>query len=210
MINPEPKYICDTDIWVKICIGNAILDFHKSYKKIYFSDIVENEILKWEKHDGRFNEIGKKFLELKKIGIIEVIYLNDQNEFIQQIIRNELGTYGYYDLDNKKNKIKNLGEYASAVYATQFEIECLQTDDNEFKDGGNGKVCFPDLIIKSLSDILSDIFEHKQRISVMTLIEKESDIMNKHKQKYKEEQEKNDLFKKLSSMQKKVNSRSLK
>lgn len=171
------KHICDTDIWVNICLGEVCYPYVNHYSNVYFSEFVENEILKWSRGESRFNKIADYFTTHKNNGEISVLYLNNFDNLTQIIVKSELQMYGFSDIDNKNKKIKNLGEYASAVFASQEGISNFHTNDNEFGETGSGHRCFPDLSVFNLNNILNDVLDHKIRINTMALIEREYPLM---------------------------------
>src|SRR5690606_27411567 len=64
--------ICDTNIWVNLCLGNILPEFFWTYDKIVVADVVENEIIKWKKGD-KFSFIATKFEDYKNNNSILVI-----------------------------------------------------------------------------------------------------------------------------------------
>lgn len=60
-------FICDMDIWVKLCLGDLLLWFFRKYEKIVFVDVVEGEIIVWLK-EFYFDYVVKEFMVYKKSG----------------------------------------------------------------------------------------------------------------------------------------------
>lgn len=201
MISSEVKYICDTNIWVKAVLGNVIDPFVETYNRLCFADGVENEIKKWSFNEGKYKNICTEF-ECRKENSFDVIYLEKLDILTQKVIKTQLKTYGFHKTDNSRETIKNLGEYLSLLYSYHLEIPFLQTDDVEFY--GNFKIteAFSGMSIVTWNDIVSKITSnHKERIRLNTLIEREQAKMSEEKMKA------NSMESKIEKLMKKFNSR---
>lgn len=195
------KYICDTNIWVKVVLGNVQTPFFTVFKDISFADAVENEIIKWEKNADKFNRIAKDFTESKEQKF-SVIYLCNLDPIIQVSIKRQLKQFGFTDLDNSKSVIKNLGEYLSVVYAYFLDIPFLQTEDLEFYEEIDLQSNFKGIEIITWNQIAQKITKNdKDRIRLNTTIENEQRLMNAKKK------ESDDLNAKLRALKNKFNSR---
>ncbi|MDT1995706.1 hypothetical protein MX633_03345 [Carnobacterium divergens] len=178
---PEIKYICDTNIWVKACLGKVLDSFFDNFGIITFADGVENEILKWSRNNNRFNLISSMFEEHRGTKL-SVIYLMDIDPINQRLIKKQLKDFGFDDLDNSKNTIKNLGEYLSISYAYFLDIPFLQTEDVEFYESIDLEKRFKGIQIVTWNDIACKITRSdKERIQLNKLIEKEQKLMNSKK-----------------------------
>lgn len=57
-----------------------------------------------------------------------MLYFADFDNIRQKIVEFQLKQYSFMTIDNSEKAITDLGEYASAVYAAQKEIEqCLRS-----------------------------------------------------------------------------------
>ena len=106
------QYICDTNIWVKICLGKLINNLFEKYPGTSFVDFVENEIVKWNSSDDKFQNIATEFSAFKSEKF-HVIYFKDLDEITKSLIKRDLKEYFGVNIDlvdNKHKKIENLGE----------------------------------------------------------------------------------------------------
>lgn len=192
-VNEFSKYpICDTDIWINLCLGGLLNEVFKLHKKIIVADVVEGEILNWQK-SKKYRFIADEFQKYKSNGYILVI-VHDKHipEPSRKILERML-----YDLkfqnDFKNNPPEdNKGEFASAIYADYFQIPFMKSNDNAFQEGGKGREAFPDLLVKNWNDTLRDLIkDDKKRISIVKKVKeenmrmKQSKNMDKHIQKNK-------------------------
>ncbi|MDW5524641.1 hypothetical protein R6Z02_12855 [Carnobacterium maltaromaticum] len=181
MNTPEMNYICDTNIWVRACLGKVVENFFKNFGNVTFADGVENEILKWSMNKDRFEIISSMFEEHKGTNL-SVIYLNDIDLVNQKLIKRQLKEFGFESLDNSKETIKNLGEYLSISYAYFLEIPFLQTEDVEFYESIDLENRFKGIEIVTWNDIACRITQSdKERIQLNKLIEQEQIVMNSKK-----------------------------
>ncbi|WP_348922090.1 hypothetical protein [Enterococcus rotai] len=175
------SYICDTNIWVRACLGKVISAFFDNFGTITFADGVENEILKWSRNKDRFNSISAMFQQHKGKNL-NVIYLDDIDEQNQILIRRQLKEFGFENLDNSRENVKNLGEYLSITYAYFLEIPFLQTEDVEFYESVDLNNRFKGIEIVTWNDIASKITKSDvERIRLNKLIEQEQSVMKSKK-----------------------------
>ncbi|MCT2342648.1 hypothetical protein M4D71_00750 [Niallia taxi] len=198
--------ICDADIWVNICLGdfsNRIFDKHE---KLIFADVVEKEILKWDK-SGSFSFIADFFKTCKSEGLIHVIqhdvHIDDEDRpVLEQML---------FDLDFKFGFDKNeqhKGEFVSAIYADHFNLPFMKTNDGAFQEGGKGKAEFVDLEIKNWYSVVDEYaYDHDEKIRVRAKVSQERIRMNSHKQKYEESKAEADKQNMLKLLESKFNSR---
>jgi|GEM_PF-911801 hypothetical protein len=177
------KYpICDTDIWVNLCLGGLLSEVFKLHSKLVVADVVEGEILNWRK-SGKYCFIADEFQKYKKNGHILVIEHDKhipapQRKILERIL---------YDLkfqNDFKNKPpeENKGEFVSAIYADYFKIPFMKSNDNAFQEGGKGREAFPDLLVKNWNDTLRELLkDDRQRISIAKKVEEENKRMNQSK-----------------------------
>lgn len=162
------KYpICDTDIWVNLCLGDIEEELFKKYGKINFVDVVRDEILKWK--SGSYSFIADRFLqkiEEKSAIVIEINKLNnDDKKIIEKQLIEDCGyELGFY---TPKDERTNMGEYMSAIIADYYGMPLMKSNDHLFREGERGSELYPDLEVKNWSntvvDLISDI-KQRQRI----------------------------------------------
>lgn len=181
------KYpICDTDIWVDAVLAKLDRVLLDKYNKIVVADVVEREILNFGKNPT-FKVIAENFLHYKKAGDILVIRHSDIDEVDRRFLEKQLVECdnrfetGLKDVPHEQHK----GEIVSAIYAEYFEIPFLKSDDGAFHDGNMGRVAFPDLIVKNLSDMLKDlVVDHIKRQECFRLIKDSRAFMDEGKRLY--------------------------
>lgn len=151
---------------------------------MHFADSVENEIKKWANNDDKYKKISTIFDENKE-NAINVIYLEKLDAVDQTLIRRQLSSFGFSNIDNSKKTLKNLGEYVSILYAYFLGIPFLQTDDVEFYGNIDIEKQFSGIEIMTWNDIAGRItMNDMERIRLNSLIEKEQSQMKKNKEKY--------------------------
>jgi hypothetical protein len=177
--------ICDTNIWVNVCLGKILPEFFWKYDKILVADVVEKEISKW-KRDDKFSFVATKFDDYKMNGSILVIehdvHINEDDRPILEKMLYDIGfVHGFQIAELNK------GEFVSAIYADHFQIPFMKSDDKAFKEGGKGKDEFPDLIVKDWHTVVNEVItDHGKRIKVNTIIEQERKRMDANHTKAKE------------------------
>lgn len=185
MIDYSLYPICDADIWVNLCLGNLEEELFKKYKKIIFVDVVRDEILRWKY--GKYGFISRKFLEKVEQGSIILIEVEKLDSEDQLIIERQLIEDAGYSLGFKtpKTERKNMGEYVSAIVADYFGILFMKSDDHLFKDGGRGKVLYPELEVRGWNSTIIDLVpEVRKRSSILEKVKRENLKMNKEKDNY--------------------------
>jgi len=190
--------ICDTDMWVNICLGDLASRIFEKYGKIVFADVVEKEILEWEKNE-KFAWIASYFRRCKEDGLITVIYHDEhldeeEREFLEGILRDLNFKYGFRDQPHEKNK----GEFVSAIYADHFGLPFMKTNDGAFQEGGDGKKDFPDLKIKNWYDIVEEFaVDFDEKVQIRNQVAEARKRMNYHYEQVKTEKKKEELLLKL-------------
>lgn len=79
------------------------------------------------------------------------------------------------------------GEIVSAIYAEYFECPFLKSNDGAFREGGMGRIAFPDLLVKNREDMLEDLVEAQSRHDYRQKIKDNRAFMNEGTRIYKEE-----------------------
>ncbi|EAE0718339.1 hypothetical protein Q876_08820 [Listeria monocytogenes] len=191
MINVS-KVLCDANIWINVCYGNVINKYIEKYKEIHFADKVVNEMAKVKDVQG----MDRPYQEYCKRNGSEVrtIYFERLEVNLQQIIKSQMLTFGFWELDNKSKKIKNLGEYMSLMYAYHLNIPYVHSYDNEFQDNVSiGEVFkkFKGIEIISWATVLDIITDENlsEKIRIDNLVMQQNKI-NKKKKKEKLDLEK--------------------
>jgi hypothetical protein len=194
------KYpICDTDIWVNICLGRVSDHVFSRYGKLLMADVVEHEILKWYEND-KFTFIASDFDKYKQSGSIFVIdhilHIPTQERLMLEQMLYELGfKHGF------KNAQKHKGEYASAIYADHFGCTFMASNDNAFQNGGEGIQDFDGILVKNWNEVVQDIgLEHKDRIRANKFVEHERKRMNQHYENTKKDRMMDAKLKALQEM----------
>ncbi len=121
---------------------------------------------------------------------IIVIHHTDIDEVDKKLLEKQLMDcdsrflYGLADNPHEEHK----GEFVSAIYAIHFEIPFLKSNDGTFKKGNVGRLAFPDLCVKNLSDMLCDLLDSKKsRNDCLQLIFDNRKFMDEGQRIYKEE-----------------------
>lgn len=182
----SPQYLCDTNIWVKVCLGDKTEEFLKKFSNTGFADVVENEIIKWKLNQDRFCKIAEKYEEHGELYF--VVRLSEQDEWVRKSILKDFERYfGVSDIDNKSKNLMNLGEQGSLLYAYHLEIPYIQSDDSSFFQNTSIMENFDEIEILSWSDVVEKITNgHDERIALTTSIENEQKVMSNKKVKRKE------------------------
>lgn len=198
--------ICDTDMWVYLCLSdycNRIFDY---YGKLVFADVVEQEILQWENKNEKYKHIARMFKKYKADGLAIVIqhevHISPEDmEYLEQSLKDLDFKYGLKSDLQEKNK----GEFVSALYADHFGITIMKTNDGAFREGGKGREEFPDLKIMNWYDVVEEFgYDQNEKIRIRKLVEEEEVKMGYFYTKQKSEKKKQDL---LNSFAKLMNQR---
>lgn len=95
-IEEYKKYpICDTDIWVFVCLGGVEDKLIRQYTKLVMADVVVQEINGWNKEDYKYNYIHKKFQQYARNGQILVIHHEGIPEEERYVLEVNLYSYGF-------------------------------------------------------------------------------------------------------------------
>lgn len=150
--------ICDTDIWIDAILAKLDAALIEKYHKIIVADVVEKEIMYFEKSDY-FKIIAERYSHYKQSGTIITINHSDINAEDRKLLEKQLidcdsrFKTGLKDRPHEKHK----GEIVSAIYAEHFELPFLKSNDGAFREGNMGQIAFPALIVKNLNDMLNDL-----------------------------------------------------
>ncbi|MGK0576043.1 hypothetical protein [Macrococcus capreoli] len=121
--------IVDTDIWVFLVLSNFYNRVIQYHGKLYFSDVVEREIMKWQTNIGHSKKIAQRFEELKRKKQIVVISIEEFSKLERLSIDHQLSEYG---LKSVQFAEKNKGEFVSFIYAMYKGIHKMKTNDRKF------------------------------------------------------------------------------
>ena len=119
--------IVDTDIWVYLILSGYYKRIIEYYGYLQFSDVVEREIMNWQKNKQEFSEIANKFSELKAKGNVKIIQFDSLD---QASINHTLSEFGLKEVGILE---KNKGEFTSLLYALHKDIHRFKTNDRKFK-----------------------------------------------------------------------------
>lgn len=180
------KYpICDTDIWVNLCLGGIEEKLFEKYRKVFFASVVRDEIVKWS--SGKYSFISEKLFERVESRHAIVIEIDDLDKIDKQIIERQLIEDCGYELgfSTPKWNRRNMGEYLSAIIADHFSIPLMKSNDHLFNEGERGRELYPDLVVKNWNstvvDLISDI---KQRSGILERAKIGNAKMNRDKEEY--------------------------
>ncbi|WP_414044948.1 hypothetical protein [Macrococcus equi] len=123
--------IVDTDIWVFLVLSNFYDRVIRYHGKLYFSDVVEREIMKWQGNIGNSKKIAQRFEHLKNKNQLVVISIEDFSTLERMSIDHQLSEYG---LKTVQIAEKNKGEFVSFLYAMHKDIHKMKTNDRKFAD----------------------------------------------------------------------------
>lgn len=190
MTVPNYDCICDTNIWVNVCIGDVYDAYLDRFKVIGIADVVKNEIIKWDRNEDEFKKISTLFSENENKRLF-IINLEDLDPITKKIIENDLKQAGFNDLDNTNKNIDDLGEFVSFLYAYHLEIPYMHSSDSNFSEEiRSGKLLseYKGIEIIMWNDISETITnDHSERIKLNRSVEEKRKIMNQRFQKKKEE-----------------------
>lgn len=189
LINKEEikKYpMCDTDIWVKLCLGGIENKVFDKYGKLIMADVVAQEISAWN-NGSRFSYIYTSFRNKSRNGDIIVIHHeNIEPEEDRMILEMQLYDYNFKTGFKNIPKESDKGEFVSAIYADYFEIPFLKSDDKTFNDGQRGRKEFPDLVVKNWKETTEELIsDFKELIRVRKISEEKGHAMQKENDIYK-------------------------
>lgn len=122
--------IVDTDIWVYLILSGYYKRIIEYYGYLQFSDVVEREIMNWQKNTQEFSEIANKFSELKAKGNVKIIQFDSFDSLDQASINHTLSEFGLKEVGILE---KNKGEFTSLLYALHKDIHRFKTNDRKFK-----------------------------------------------------------------------------
>lgn len=193
--------ICDTDIWVYLCLGDLVGRVLNKYKRLVVADVVEKEILQWKGKDPKYEFIANDFINYKAEDYILVInHKTDINEEDRGILENTLSELSFmYGLEDNPHE-KNKGEFVSAIYADHFGIPLMQTNDGVFQEGGIGRRGFPDLDIQNWYHIVEEFSRNdNEKIQIRKKVEKAQQSMKERHGRIAEEESKKKMLQKLQN-----------
>ena len=122
--------IVDTDIWVYLILSGYYKRIIEYHGYLQFSDVVEREIMNWQKNKQEFSEIANKFSELKAKGNVKIIQFDSFDSLDQASINHTLSEFGLKEVGILE---KNKGEFTSLLYALHKDIHRFKTNDRKFK-----------------------------------------------------------------------------
>lgn len=172
--------ICDTDIWVYACLGGIEDKLISTYGKLVMADVVVQEINGWNKEDYKYDYIHKKFQKYARSGQIIVIHHTDIPENEKQVLELNLYSYGFSNGFENLPKEEHKGEIVSAMYADNFNIPILASNDNAFKEGGDAFEEFGHLTVYDWNKIAKIVTKNdKERIKLIVNVDRQQIAMKK-------------------------------
>ena len=103
--------IVDTDIWVYLILSGYYKRIIEYYGYLQFSDVVEREIMNWQKNKQEFSEIANKFSELKAKGNVKIIQFDSFDSLDQASINHTLSEFGLKEVGILEKTKANLQVY---------------------------------------------------------------------------------------------------
>lgn len=207
MTVPQFNCICDSNIWINVCLGEIHETYIKKYSTIGVVDVVKNEILKWERNEGRFKEIFNLFLQYENQGLT-IINNSSVDLITQKIISQELIRFGYTDIDNRDKTIEDLGEFVSLLYAYHLEVPYIHTEDMNFHEDVQMNELYSQykgIEMMTWNQVSRNITNSdSERLALNQRVTKENEVMGIQRKKTKEKQE---MKEKLNALQKKYSKR---
>ena len=191
MTVPAYNCICDSNIWVNVCLGEIHETYIRKFSTIGVVEVVKNEILKWQDTPGRFQKISTFFLEYENNGLA-ILDGNNVDPVTKKIIDQELNRWGFKDIDNRSKTIDDLGEFVSLLYAYHLEVPYIHTDDGVF-----GEIIKTDdlytqykgIEIISWNQVSGDLTDNdSERMALNQKVIEENKVMGKQRKKVIEEQ----------------------
>lgn len=172
------KCVCDANIWIDACHCDAEVDYLNEYSIVGFAEQVHNEIMKFRSNKDKFSYIYTKYNANQSL--YKVLQTSELGDMEPHFIH-ELSLKGFGDIDNSKNKIKNLGEYASLYFAYYLKIPLIHSMDLDFIQ--EEKERMPDIEIITWNEICEQIsYDNDERLKMNKTVEKMKQEMNKKRQ----------------------------
>lgn len=191
MTVPAYNCICDTNIWVNVCLGDIHETYIRKFSTIGVVDVVKNEILKWQRNSGRFQKIATFFLEYENKGLA-ILDAENIDPVTNKIIAQELSRWGFSDVDNSSKTIEDLGEFVSLLYAYHLEVPFIHTADGNF--GETIKMNdlynqYKGIEIITWNQVSSDLTENdSERLVLNQKVIQENEVMGNQRKKAMEDQ----------------------
>ncbi|ARJ38027.1 hypothetical protein SporoP8_03430 [Sporosarcina ureae] len=190
MTIPAYKCICDSNIWVNVCLGEVHEAYIKKFCTVGVVEVVKNEILKWKEDNGRFQKISTFFIDYENKGLA-VLDGSSLDTITKKIIDQELIRWGFEDTDNRSKTINDLGEFVSLLYAYHLDIPYIHTEDGVFSD----TIKIDDLYeqyrgieIISWNQVSGDLTDNdSERMALNQKVIQENMVMGKKRQEAKQE-----------------------
>lgn len=190
MTVPNYECICDTNIWVNLCLGDVHSVYFEKFNIVGIADAVKNEIIKWERHEGDSKRVFSLFHKYKDKNLF-IINRNELDSRIKSIIEFDLRQEGFVDLDNSNKTIENLGEFVSFLYAYHLEVPFIHSDDTSFSHEIQSEEVFSrykGIEIVTWNEIAETLTDnHDDRLRLNKIVQEKSTIMRKQFVKEKEE-----------------------
>ncbi|MEX5652330.1 MULTISPECIES: hypothetical protein [unclassified Staphylococcus] len=175
--------IVDTDIWVYLVLSDYHKRIIKYYGYLFFSDVVEREIMGWKKNSPEFSKIANLFQELKGKNYVKIIRFGDFDELSQATINHTLSEY---DLQSVEVLEKNKGEFTSLLYALYKDIHRFKTNDRNFKEQIQESID-DDFTFVNWNDILDNYSNSfKEKLETQKRVDTKQQKMKKQNEEHKQ------------------------
>lgn len=175
--------IVDTDIWVYLVLSDYHKRIIKYYGYLFFSDVVEREIMGWKKNSPEFSKIANLFQDLKEKNYVKIIRFVDFDELSQATINHTLSEYNLQSVEVLE---KNKGEFTSLLYALYKDIHRFKTNDRNFKEQIQESID-DDFTFVNWNDILDNYSNSfKEKLETQKRVDTKQQKMKKQNDEYKQ------------------------
>lgn len=193
--------ICDTNILIDLKLGDIFQQFLKSNIKVNVADKVKDEMDNKFSKSQKYNFLLDVFQE-ENIQIIEESIFSEEQK---RVMMANLVSYKIQNFIGKKARGKDVGEFASALYAVNLGIKKLYTNDKNFIRDYGKELIFRNLEMVDLNCTLAEFLKDAKRIRVNSKIEIEnakmkSALKEEFVKKVKEEDEKQTIDRLLDKL----------
>lgn len=175
--------IVDTDIWVYLIMSGYYQRIIDYYGYLQFSDVVEKEIMNWQKNKQEFSKIATTFEALKTKKNVRIIQFEDFDLITQASINHTLSEYGLKEVGILE---KNKGEFTSLLYALHKDIHRFKTNDRKFKEEIENQID-EGFTFVNWNDILDNYSKNfKEKIEIQKLVNTKQLKMKQQNQEHKQ------------------------
>jgi hypothetical protein len=168
--------VCDTNILIDLQLGNVFERFLTNENKINIVDKVLDEMRNLFSYSPSYGQLLLTIEKNANVYIVpETIFTSDQ----QSTIKHTLKMFPIKNFFGKKAFGKDVGEFASAVYAIYLQIQQFYTNDKKFIEKYQHNPFFTNLLMLNLNDILNKFLSNPERIRANQIIETKNSKMDR-------------------------------